>query len=140
MKPTIHLQDTRWKKALRPYCKTVQRICELVDAEGKVAIVLADNAFIQTLNNQYRGKNKPTNVLSFRNADAPLGDIILAYDTIEREAEEQQKTFRNHAAHLIIHGMLHLQGHDHENPKDAGKMEALEIKILEKLGISNPYL
>lgn len=140
IKPTIHLHDPRWKKALRPYCKTVRMACEAMSAKGDVAIVLADDAFICDLNKRYRGHNKPTNVLSFPSEEAPLGDVILAYDTIEREAVEQAKTFRDHALHLIIHGLLHLQGYDHEHPKEAQKMEQLEIKILKKLGISNPYL
>jgi probable rRNA maturation factor len=92
------------------------------------------------LNKSYRGKDKATNVLSFINDDEPLGDIILAYETIEREAIEQEKSFRDHTIHLIIHGILHLMGHDHEVPEEAAKMEAKEIKILKKLGIENPYL
>lgn len=140
IKLTVHLKDQRWKKALRPYCKTIETAVAQIKAKGEVAIVLADDAFIHTLNKQYRGKNKPTNVLSFPNDEEPLGDIVLAYDTVEREAIAQQKTFHDHAIHLIIHGILHLQGHDHESEKEAKTMEAQEVKILEKLGISNPYL
>jgi rRNA maturation RNase YbeY len=161
-KPTIHLHDPRWKKALRPYCKTVEGICDAVipakagihsqrknikrmdsrlrGSDKAISIVLSNDAEIQTLNKQYRGKNKPTNVLSFPNDDEPLGDVILAFETIEREAKEQGKVFKDHAAHLIVHGILHLMGYDHEDVKDAAKMEALEIKILAKLGIANPYL
>ncbi len=80
-------------------------------------------------------------MLSFP-SDEPgtLGDLILAFETIEREATEQQKTFRDHTAHLLVHGVLHLLGHDHELEKQASAMEQKEIKILKKLGINNPYL
>jgi probable rRNA maturation factor len=140
MKPTIHLQDARWKKTLHPYCKTIGSIVAAVNAKGEISIVLADDDFVQNLNKQYRGKNKPTNVLSFPNEDEPLGDVILAFETVAREAEEQGKTFRDHAAHLIVHGILHLMGYDHEDEGEADKMEAREAKILKKLGIANPYL
>lgn len=139
-KSVIHLHDPRWKKALKPYCKTIEAAIAQVKAKGEVSVVLADDTFVQQLNKQYRGKDKPTNVLSFPNDDEPLGDIILAYDTIEREALAQDKSFRNHAIHLIIHGLLHLLGHDHERALEAEKMESAEIKILKKLGINNPYL
>ncbi len=138
--PTIHLHDPRWKKALYPYCKTVEAIAGVVGGKGELSIVLANDEFIHALNKQYRSKDKPTNVLSFPNDEEPLGDVILAFETIAREAEEQGKSFKHHAAHLIVHGVLHLMGHDHENAADAEKMEAKEIKILKKLGISNPYL
>jgi probable rRNA maturation factor len=107
----------------------------------EVSIVLSDDAFIQTLNKQWRGKDKPTNVLSFpQDEPGMLGDIIMAYETIAREAREQSKTFNNHAIHLTVHGILHLLGHDHEaGEKEEAEMEALEIRILEGLGIKNPY-
>lgn len=107
---------------------------------GELSIVLADDAFIQQLNKQYRSKDKPTNVLSFPQ-DHPdmLGDIILAHETIATEANDQNKSFENHVTHLIVHGVLHLLGLDHEDDKEADEMEALEIKILLHLGIKNPY-
>jgi probable rRNA maturation factor len=79
-------------------------------------------------------------VLSFPNDEEPLGDVILAFETIAGEAEEQGKSFKHHAAHLIIHGVLHLMGYDHEHDKDAVKMEKKEAKILKTLGVANPYL
>lgn len=145
IKHTIHLHDGRWKKALYPYCKTVEGIVIGIQdsgfrIHGDVAIVLSSDAEIQTLNKQFRGKDKPTNVLSFENDEEPLGDVILAYETIAREAAEQGKDFKHHAAHLIIHGILHLMGYNHEVSADAEKMEAKEVKILKKLGIANPYV
>lgn len=142
---TIQLQDARWKTRLRPYCKTVRAACESVllsrKVHGEIAVVLADDAFAQQLNRDYRGKDKPTNVLSFPNDEAgQLGDIVLAFETVEREAAEQGKSFKHHAVHLLVHGTLHLLGYDHEIEKEAARMEKLEIKILDKLGVANPYL
>lgn len=157
---TLHLKDARWKSALRPYCKSVRETLAAaledtpfakVAAPWQVAVVLADDAFIKTLNHDYRSKDKATNVLSFpagegtaaarnRAHEHELGDIILAFETITREANEQQKPFRHHARHLLVHGLLHLLGHDHMDEKEAAKMEALEVKILKKQGIANPYL
>ena len=112
-----------------------------IDAGNKeLSLVLADNNFVQELNKQWRGKDKPTNVLSFpQDDDFMLGDIILAYETVQDEAEAQGKRFEDHATHLIIHGLLHLLGHDHIEDDEAEVMEALEIEILGALNIKNPY-
>jgi probable rRNA maturation factor len=144
---SYHVPDARWKLRLKPYCKTIQAACEAALAHEKLAkkpfelaIVLADDAFVKNLNHAYRGKNKPTNVLSFPSDEAgQLGDIVLAFETVEREAGEQQKTFRAHATHLLVHGVLHLLGHDHEIEAEAELMESKEVKILKKLGIADPY-
>jgi probable rRNA maturation factor len=159
LKITIDIRDEKWKALLSPYRKTVQQACEagfrIQDSGfrkisgGEVSVVLANDAFVRKLNHAFRGKDKPTNVLSFPssppescilNPESYLGDIILARQTILREAKAQKKTPRDHAVHLIVHGMLHLQGYDHERHADAENMEALEVKILKKLGIGNPYL
>lgn len=140
---TVQVHNAEWKARLRPHVKSVREACEAALSSKKkleLTVVLADDAFIRELNKTYRGKNKPTNVLSFSGEGSHLGDIILAIETIEREAEEQNKSFRHHATHLIVHGVLHLQGHDHENKVMANDMERKEIKILKKLGINNPYL
>lgn len=121
----------------------------LLNRRVDVTVVLADDDFVKELNHTYRGKKNPTNVLSFpytstksRNLkpEAYLGDIVLALETIKSEAKTQNKTFKNHAIHLIVHGVLHLLGHDHEKEKDAIEMETKEIKILKTLGVKNPYL
>ena len=100
------------------------------------------------INAEWRGKDKPTNVLSFpaprdipipAGESRPLGDIVLAYGVIAREAEEQGKTLRAHVAHLMVHGTLHLLGYDHETDVEAEEMEALETSILKGLGITDPY-
>jgi probable rRNA maturation factor len=123
--------------------------------EAELCIVLADDPFVQKLNKTYRGKDKPTNVLSFPVSAIPaaaggepmamgepvvlLGDIVLAKETIEREADEQGKSFADHLAHLVVHGVLHLLGHDHEDDAEAEETEALERDILEDLSIADPY-
>ena len=106
-----------------------------------LAVVLADDAFVQRLNKQFRAKDAPTNVLSFPTGEeeGELGDIILAYQTLAREAAEQGKSFDNHFRHLLLHGFLHLLGYDHLEDDEAEQMEAREVELLARLGIDNPY-
>lgn len=116
-----------------------------------ISVVLTDDSTIQDLNREYRSKDRPTNVLSFPLQDfstgsvdktldmVSLGDVVLSYQTIEKEAIEQQKSFKDHVCHLFVHGVLHLLGYDHEKDDEAQKMEALEVEILNKLGIKSPY-
>lgn len=108
---------------------------------GSVALLLADDAMLKDLNARFRGKDAPTNVLSFPSAANGdfLGDVALAYETCEREAVEKGIPFAAHAAHLIAHGLLHLVGYDHEEDADAMKMEGIEAEILDSLGVPNPY-
>jgi probable rRNA maturation factor len=113
---------------------------------AELSIVLADDAHIRSINAEWRGKDKPTNVLSFPAAPAGqiarsplLGDIILAKETIAREATEAGQQFEDHLTHLVIHGLLHLFGYDHETEAEAAAMEALETRILATLGIADPY-
>ncbi|MBN8831961.1 MAG: rRNA maturation RNase YbeY [Sphingomonadales bacterium] len=119
----------------------------------EVSIKLSDDAEVQQLNAAYRGKDKPTNVLSFPmiqedlieaidigdDGETLLGDIILAHETCAREAQERGISLADHATHLIVHGTLHLLGHDHENDAEADAMEALETRALETLGLADPY-
>jgi len=138
---TIQIHDARWTPLLSS--KAILAACKAAFSSKKkkeVSVVLASDAFVRKLNREFRSKDKPTNVLAFPGGENHLGDIILARQTVVREAREQQKTPHDHAIHLIVHGILHLLGHDHMREKEASKMEACEIKILKKLGIKNPYL
>jgi probable rRNA maturation factor len=133
--------------------RAIATAAEIADAdvgETELAVMLTDDAGIRTLNNNWRGIDKPTNVLSFPALqptgpsgpdDAPrmLGDIAIAYETMHREARDEQKPFDHHLSHLAVHGFLHLVGYDHENDADAEIMETLESKILAQLGIPDPY-
>lgn len=118
--------------------------------EAEIAVMLTDDAGIRTLNNNWRGIDKPTNVLSFPallpaaprgEGDPPrmLGDIAIAYQTTRREADDEQKPFDHHLSHLAVHGFLHLIGYDHTTDDDAEAMESLEQEILAQLGIPDPY-
>ncbi len=115
-----------------------------------LGVILTDDAEQQALNRTYRGKDSSTNVLSFPLADAAeepviagipllLGDVFLACETVAREAAEQGKPIADHLRHLVVHGVLHLLGYDHENDVDAAAMEALETEILRGLGVPDPY-
>ena len=106
---------------------------------GELSLVLSDDAQIRVLNRDYRNKDKATNVLSFPQSGPLLGDIVLAYETLMREAAEKDVPFEAHLTHLIIHGWLHLQGFDHQTDVAAAEMEAIEIAALATLGIDNPY-
>lgn len=106
----------------------------------EVSVLLTDDAEMQTLNKQFRGFDKPTNVLSFPQDDeVMLGDIAMGFEVLTREAQEQEKTFDAHFTHLFVHGVLHLLGYDHEEKDDQEDMEEQEIKILHGLSIENPY-
>jgi len=114
-----------------------------------IDITLTDDGEQQRLNRDYRGQDRPTNVLAFPGADpelklppgvpAMLGDVVLALATIRREADEQQKPVADHLRHLVVHGVLHLLGYDHQTETDAAAMEAREIAILAELGVPDPY-
>ncbi len=110
---------------------------------GLVSVALSSDSHVAALNERFRGKAKPTNVLSFpAGAGAPeghLGDIVIARETVEREAHEQGVPVVHHVQHLVVHGILHLLGYDHTTAADAERMEALEIEILSELGVANPY-
>jgi len=117
-------------------------------ARGEVTVRVVAAGESAALNARYRGKRKPTNVLSFsaerpqapRTAELlPLGDVVICAEVVEREAREQGKTPRSHWAHMVIHGALHLQGYDHEKPDEAEAMEARERKLLAELGFPDPY-
>src|ERR1700761_6708224 len=133
--------------------RAIALAAEIADAdigEAELAVMLTDDAGIRTLNSNWRGIDKPTNVLSFpalpptggggpQDAPRMLGDIAIAYQTTRAEADDEQKPFDHHLSHLAIHGFLHLIGYDHEKDDEADAMEALEQEILAQLGIPDPY-
>ncbi|AMB46359.1 rRNA maturation RNase YbeY [Methylobacterium sp. AMS5] len=152
----IAVEDARWEQAIPELEAFTLRAVEaglaiLPDSASgpvEVSILLADDATVQALNRTWRNKDKPTNVLSFPAAEQPfrpglarpLGDVVLAYDTLVRESAERSKPFEHHFAHLLVHGTLHLLGQDHETGEaEADAMEALEVAALRALGIPNPY-
>ena len=139
---TLVVEDQNW----RSHRGIQTRVKQAADAarkavklKGGFTILLAGDRKLRALNGDFRGKDKPTNVLSFPAADAYAGDIAIAYGVTRREAKDAGKDFADHASHLVVHGVLHLAGYDHERPKDAKLMEPLEVKILKRLGIADPY-
>ena len=151
----VIVRSARWRK--RPTAQTIAKkaVREAAKAvstpRAELAIVLSDDSAIRALNRDWRGKNTPTNVLSFpaapsgrpvgkRGAASPyIGDIVIAYQTVAREAAAEGKPFNHHVAHLAVHGFLHLLGYDHEIDRDAEKMERLERKILKRMAVPDPY-
>lgn len=133
-------QLTEWAEAALNAVST-----QAGEARYELTIRVVDEAESQALNHEYRGKDKPTNVLSFP-FEVPehvelslLGDLIICYQVVEREATEQNKTNLAHWAHMVVHGVLHLLGYDHIDDDEAEEMEAIEVKVLTLLGFANPY-
>ncbi|WP_019904936.1 rRNA maturation RNase YbeY [Methylobacterium sp. 77] len=152
----IAIEDPRWDSVADDLEAFVIRAVEaglsvapqLPDHPIEVSVLLTADDVVQELNRTWRGKDKPTNVLSFpappqpahAGVAVPLGDVVLAYDTMLRESAEQSTPLHDHLAHLLIHGTLHLLGHDHETgDAEASAMEALETEALHGLGIPDPY-
>lgn len=148
----VLIESERWRAADKVKAllrRAIGAAAEELSTGGiELAVVLTDDTAIRLLNRQWRGIDKATNVLSFPAQEArgvvhgppPLiGDIVLAYETIAREADNEGKPFAHHLAHLAVHGFLHLNGYDHERDKDAEAMEQLERKILRRLRIPDPY-
>ncbi|MDR9467121.1 rRNA maturation RNase YbeY [Marinospirillum sp.] len=154
MKPLIDLQLATQDAATCPSRQQLQEwvqlaLLESTPPECEVTLRLVDEEESRLLNQTYRGKDKPTNVLSFPFDDpidlaaegelSLLGDLVICAPLVSREAEQQDKPLQHHWAHLVIHGLLHLQGLDHENTQEAEAMEALETRLLATLGIPDPY-
>jgi len=155
----ISIQDPIWEtipnveklveKAVNAAIAAAPLPREALQKDLEISLVLANDDLVQVLNREYRQKDRPTNVLTFATLDSAmpqagddlnLGDIILAFQTIEREAAEQGKYLTDHLAHLTVHGTLHLLMYDHQTEDEANTMETLEIRILERLGVQNPYI
>lgn len=158
----VELAHEAWLRAVPDAEDLVRRVGAMALAAGaaatdladhtqrmEVSLVLGDDAAVRALNRQYRGQDKPTNVLSFAALDAEsplppggpllLGDVVIAYETTVAEAARDGRTIPHHLSHLVVHGVLHLLGYDHEDDAEAEPMEALEIALLATLGIADPY-
>ncbi len=155
----LQIKDARWQGDDLDWSAEIARILPLTLAaagsgggtptqNGEICLVFTNDAEVRGLNKSWRGKDGPTNVLSFpappeRSETGPddpvLGDVVFARETIAREAQDQGKPFRNHVSHLIVHGVLHLLGYDHQSGHEAGQMEDLERKILARLDIADPW-
>ena len=149
--------DVDWESLANRAAEAISaEAAELANPDMLVSVVFADDEEVHVLNRQWRAKDKPTNVLSFpmlsreevlraneaenRGAPVMLGDIVLARETCAREAGEKSVALAVHATHLVIHGLLHLAGHDHElGTAEAEEMEGLEVRALARLGIGDPY-
>ena len=158
--------DPHWPESLAGCARIARRAAaaalDLAAADllpagtAELSLVLAGDDQVRALNRDYRGQDKPTNVLSFPNMEAPgespwadaggdrrgpslLGDIVVARETLLREAQAQQKHAQDHLSHLVVHGVLHLLGYNHADDGEADEMEGCEIRILQSLGIADPY-
>lgn len=154
----VSVPCARWRRALpvavrvgRRAARAAYRAAPRPGGPAEASLVLADDAFVAALNREYRGRDGATNVLSFcslegdagnaRAESAPviLGDVVVAYETAAGEAAREGKTLADHLSHLVIHGMLHLLGHDHRTEAEAESMERLEAMVLSGLGVGSPY-
>ena len=140
MRVFVNIEDKRWQKYKIDFEKIANATVTAVYKNSEVSITLVNDAEIKKINKEYRGINKPTNVLSFElGDDVLLGDIFISLDTVRREAKRENISLEEHTAHMVVHGVLHLLGYDHLNDKDAEKMEKKETAILKKMGYKNPY-
>lgn len=156
MTAVVGIDDVGWKThVLEPEALCTAAAAAAFDAApanartaGEVSIVLADDTLLHELNRRWRGIDKPTNVLAFAALEAGgpgspgqvmLGDIAIARETVEREAAAARKSVGDHLSHMVVHGMLHLLGFDHQTAAEADEMEAIEVRALASLGIADPY-
>jgi len=141
----VVIEDDRWNAIAnveKLVSETAEAVAPHLPARDRMtaAVLLTSDDHIASLNEQFRGKKGPTNVLSFPSGSGDgLGDIALAFETVRREAEEQEVAIADHVRHLVVHGLLHLCGYDHDTSEAAESMENLEIRILSTLGVANPY-
>ena len=149
----IEIESDAWTVALPDAEAIVERAATagLGSVEGGLVVLLTDDATVRDLNARFRDKDRPTNVLSFPGGDMPpfpdsgpgqplhLGDIVLAFETCRDEAEAQGKSLASHLTHLVVHGVLHVLGRDHEDEAEAEAMEAEERTLLASLGVADPY-
>lgn len=135
----VIVADPGWRRIVARAEALARRAARAAGSDASL-IVLASDIAVRTLNLQHRGRNKPTNVLTFDPAAPGLpGEIVVALGTVRREAAAARRRPSDHLAHLVVHGALHLQGHDHDHPGDARRMEMAESRILRGIGLPNPW-
>ncbi len=130
--PDIIIDEAAWRRFIPQAERVARRAAMVVGGAGTV--MLASDATVRRLNARHRGRNKPTNVLTFES-----GDIVLALGQVRREAQAQRRRAAHHLAHLVVHGALHLRGHDHHQPGEARRMEMEEARLLHRIGVPNPW-
>lgn len=149
----VTVETEAWVTAVTDPDQLCRRaISAVLEREAKapveVSVLLANDELVTTLNRDYRGQDRPTNVLSFPAGspawpDSPqpalLGDVVVAFETTRHEAETEGRPLADHLSHLVVHGTLHLLGYDHESDDEAREMEALEVELLADLGVPDPY-
>jgi probable rRNA maturation factor len=144
----VVIASVRWRTAphaARLVRRTISAAAPARARNAELSVILTSNRAIRNLNRRWRGRNTPTNVLSFptpartRGAPRHLGDVVIAYETVAAEARAERKPFDHHLAHLAVHGFLHLLGYDHESHPEAEAMERRERRILARLGVPDPY-
>ena len=130
--------DPAWRRFVPHVGALVSRAAHAagVASQAEVSVVLADDRFVRRLNARHRGRDKPTNVLTYEH---PAPELVLALGVIRREAAASGRRVAHHLAHLVVHGALHLRGHDHDRPGDARRMEMAESRLLHRLGVPNPW-
>lgn len=141
----VEVECPDWRRDVpdvRDIARRAARVATPVAGGDTVTILLTDDAVVRDLNARFRGKDTPTNVLAFTSPPGVghLGDIALAHGVCAREAAEQGKSLVDHLRHLVVHGVLHLAGHDHQTDAEASAMEALERHLLARLGVNDPYV
>jgi probable rRNA maturation factor len=150
------VEDERWQDVgvdalAERAARSTLRFLGAEPADHEISLLAADDARLMELNSAFRGRDRPTNVLSWPSGEPVsrgsagkepvfLGDLALAYETCRNEASAADRPFGNHVTHLVVHGVLHLLGYDHEDKDEAEAMEDIEVKILASLGVENPYI
>jgi probable rRNA maturation factor len=134
----VIVMDPAWRRFVPRAAALVSRAALVagVTVFGEVSVVLADDRLVRGLNARHRGRNKPTNVLTY---ESPAPELVLALGVIRREAAAAGRKVAHHLAHLVVHGALHLRGHDHDRPGDARRMEMAESRLLHRIGVPNPW-
>jgi probable rRNA maturation factor len=145
----VLIRSPLWRVAGLQPAQTARRAARAAlaacETAAPVTVALSDDTELRELNHMWRGKDRPTNVLAFPAGSVPvrgrppLGDVILAFETVAQEAEAADLALSHHLSHLVVHGVLHLLGYDHEKPAEARRMEGLEVRVLAGLGIADPY-